>query len=502
VARRYEKVCGLEDGSLVAAIDLVYRHDQPVCGHAFLRRPLPEDPIGDAEALLERALGQEPMRRQDWDELSALLGEHPAVVLRRDDWKQLVRRGLHEMEVSAGLEYLQRAEAMARIAGHPRAGRWVVELVGETLADPQAQVYSESAALLQCCGHPDSAAAVLEVVRAPVSVHALRAALFASSMLVRQRRFPRPLLVELAGRALDYCGDAVLPHRVRRAAADVLLALTPSARRRIAADLHRRPAELNVISVLLGEGRRPREELRALRQRIRQRIGSLGSRDLLEEEPLLSLLDYLTVESNHERHGHALVLMMLLPFGPTVGCAYAAELAECLDAQEAPRAHDCLDVLRCLATGDEADLLVEVATRDRTVAGEETGLAVEACWALGNLKFAARHVEFAEEQVAGAVRAALDGSRPAPGVLLEAWAYALGMRGRTDLLGALPDGAGADEPERAEGAGTAGEAWRAARRYWLDVPDHLRPVAGGSHRPLHGASRRPTNPPVVDRSRA
>ncbi|HET6699470.1 MAG TPA: hypothetical protein VFG88_10310, partial [Nocardioidaceae bacterium] len=101
VARRYEKVCGLEDGSLVAAIDLVYRHDQPVCGHAFLRRPLPEDPIGDAEALLERALGQEPMRRQDWDELSALLGEHPAVVLRRDDWKQLVRRGLHEMEVSA-----------------------------------------------------------------------------------------------------------------------------------------------------------------------------------------------------------------------------------------------------------------------------------------------------------------------------------------------------------------------------------------------------------------
>jgi hypothetical protein len=171
----------------------------------------------------------------------------------------------------------------------------------------------------------------------------------------------------------------------------------------------------------------------------------------------------------------------------------------CVVGLVARGAQDCWLVVRCLATGDEADLLVDVATRDRTVVGEETGLAVEACWALGNLKFAARHVEFAEEQVAGAVRAALDGSRPAPGVLLEAWAYALGMRGRTDLLAELPAAAGVGGPD---GAGEAGEAWRAARRYWLDVPDHLRPVAGGSHRPLHGASRRPTNPPVVDRSRA
>lgn len=501
VVRRYETACGLPTGQLVAAVDLVYRHQQPVAARPVMRRPFPPDPIATAEGLLNIALDGDPMTGGQWDELSALLGELPATLMLNRDWQRLVRRGLHEMEVTVSLEYLQRSEAMARIAGHPRAGVAVTELVASTLSDPTAQVYSESAALLQCCDHPAVTTALLDVTRDPVNVNALRAALFAASTLIRARRFPHPDAVELVGLAVSYCQDRDLPYRVRRAAADVLLSLTPQARRRIAAKLHRQPEDLTVASIVRGEGPRPQAQLRELRHRLRSRIGELAGVEMAEEQSLVRLINYLTAETNDERQSHALVLLMLLPVGPAIGKVYVEELANAIEQADVAAMHESLNVLRCLASADDVELLTDFAVREVPVAKDADPLAVEACWALGNAKFGRRRDDGTDDRIFRAVRQVLDGAVPARPRLLEAWAYALGMRGRQDLLEALP-ARPTGERRRGSVSGECVTAWEAARRWWLEVPSYLLPEAAGArHRPPLGTTTPAADPPALRRTR-
>jgi hypothetical protein len=158
--------------------------------------------------------------------------------------------------------------------------------------------------------------------------------------------------------------------------------------------------------------------------------------------------------------------MMLLPFGPVVGRAYADELRDSIGRGDTAGMHECLGVLSFLAPPDEAPLLAELA--GRSSGGTDAQMAVEASWALGNLRGSTTELTRAEARVADAVRGALANPEHVPEELFAAWAYALGMRGRRDLLRALD----APHPRRPDGT------WEEARRWRLDLPGHLRPGAG------------------------
>lgn len=466
MVQRYERVCNLPEGQLCTAVDLVNRDECHIAPVPALQRPPSPDPVAEAETLLVDALGNVPLTGLGWDRLSALLGDLPAALLLPDQWRDLIRRGLQEVDVSVRLQYLQREEALGRIVGHPRAGEPVVDLVWEVLNDPSAQVYSEAAALLPYCPHPRAVDMLTNIVRHPVNVHALRAGLFISSVMLRDGRMRNQSAVDLVNVALGYCKDTDMPYRVRRSAADVLRALKPDSRRRIAHALDRNPGDLRVTSIADGNGPYPVQNLRAVRRRVRFSLEEQLGPTITDETPLMHLLDYLTVETNDDHRSHALWLLMILPFGPAVGRAYVEELRRALDHRDMLAIHEALSVLCSLAPIDDLTTIVDVAVREHDLpAGDDA--AVEACWALGNAKGTDTGDHTPDRRVEEAVAAVLNQRASAPPRLLEAWAYALGMRGQHDILnrlGSLHD----HQPD---------ETWEKARRWWLDLPPYLAKAA-------------------------
>jgi len=465
LVRRYELVCGYPAGQLVTAVDIVNREAHPVSCTPRLARPPRSDPVPAATRLVRAALDDESLCRAAWDDLSATLGALPAVLLMPEQWTHLLTRGLHEMSLAVGLDYLQRLEAMARLAGHPCAGRHVLALFETALTDPTSQVFSETAALMQYCDHPDAAIVLLKVARHAVNDHALRAALTAAATMLRGRRVEPARALELAQLALDCCRDPDRPYRVRRCAADVLRALTPRARRRIVSDLRSGSTDQALASILEDEGPRPLAQSKALGNRIRQRVQEQLGSDVPGDDDLLRLLRHITVETNDQRRADALELMMLLPFGPVVGTAYADELRDSMARGDVPGMHECLGVLSFLAPAGEASLLADLAVTSWDATDGQ--VAVEASWALGNLRGTSSELTRAEESVAEAVRRSLADREDVPEELYPAWAYALGMRGRRDLLSEL-----VAAPQHHHGRG-----WAEARRWWLELPGHLRSLA-------------------------
>ncbi|MFY0409663.1 helix-turn-helix domain-containing protein [Solicola sp. PLA-1-18] len=464
VVRRYETLCGVSPGRLVAAVDLVHRDDEPHRAAPRLRRPMPPDPVASAEPLLERALADEVMTGSDWDRLSLLVGRLDQVLMPPAQWYALLSRGLVEMAVSVGVPYLQRAESMARLAGHPRASEAAHELVRDVLTDADSQVFSEAAALLKHFAHPGAGEMVVASMRSPVSPNALRASLFAVAGLLRDRRLTSDQAVAAVQVALERCRDQTQPYRVRRSAADVLRALSSSARRRIAVELAQRPEQLAVASIVAGDGPLARETASATRARIVDRLTTRLGLGVDDDVQLVDLLDRLSTETNDDRRANALQLLMVLPFGRTVGQAYVGELEASMVADDPTRVHEALGVLMCLAPGDDLRLLLDLAVRDVSAGRDRDQAAIEACWAVGNAKFAPVDAALVTRRVRGAVDDALAGRRAAPPTLLEAWGYVLGR------LGTLPPLADTPTDE-------SGRAWRRAHRWWTSLPPHVEVAA-------------------------
>ena len=458
ILRRYEVVLALPEGQLLAAVDTLARQEQPVHPAPYLPRPAPDDPGAVALPLLEKALGEGRMHGTDWDELSAVLALLPDALIRPRDAEALLRRGLLELNVSTGLEYALRGEAISRLAGHPRVGPVVFELARATLADPDAQVYSEVVALLNYTGHDGVAELLLHHVEHPVNDNALRAALFTAASQVRGRRMP----AEIAGRVCRaawerLCADDA-SHRVRRSAANLLLAVDQPTRQRLAHTVLARTRNTAAASILHGGSAFHSAAGQRLMTQVRRHlIETLGAP--LEDHPTLRrLLDQSAQDTNEESRGTALTALMLSPVGPTVGAAYGAQLSAALARGDLTTAHEAVGTLCFLVQPGQLDLLTGLAL------GEDADLAVEACWAVGNCPEPDRAAAVSREQRladrAYALAAGADGGAGAAREL-GALAYALGMRGRSDLLA----------------GGPATGPWRQSADWWLDLPGHVRPEA-------------------------
>lgn len=469
LVRRYETVCGLRPGQLTAAIDLIYRDASPVDPAVRLQRPLSDGSIAEAQDLLDSALADRPLSGAQWDHLSGLLEGLPATLMLSRDWSRLVTRGVRELDVAVGLGYLHRSEAMARIAGHPRARRSVVAAVSALLESPDAQVYGEAAALLMYCPDPGVAAVVTNSICQPVNGNALRAGLYIATNLIRQGRIPEPMMRRMWGAAAGNCRDPAQPYRVRRAAADLLSELPPAWRRKFTEQLRGSISTLSSASIVSGNGPYRPEDLRSLEGRIRECLAATFGPAIHEETPLWRLLHYINTEANDERRGHALQVMMLLPFGAAVGHAYVAELSRALERDDLLAVHELLGVLVCLTPADDIGLLGDLAVRSLELPADTDQVAVEACWALGNAQFGPPTDPGLDERLQKAVGQMLEGRASAAPRLQEAWAYALGMRGRVDLVRQL------EVPSGAAGV----DAWAAARAWWCSLPGYLK-TAGTS----------------------
>jgi transcriptional regulator with XRE-family HTH domain len=459
LVRRYEDLCGIPVGNLVTAVDLVYRHERPRVHKPRLTRPLPEDRVAGVAPLLDSCLTGEVMTGSDWDFLSATVAEIPDVLAPRSVWRSLLSRLLTECAAGVGAPYLRRTEAVARLSGHPRGRDAALEVAGDLLTDPSAQVYAEAASMLAYVDHPGTATMLLGALREPVSPNAARAALFATATLLRERRAGPDDAYALVRRAHELATDQEQPYRVRRSAADVLLALTPASRERIAARMRMAPEELTVASIVAGDGPMHPKAVAALRGRVLAHLRQSLGPEAAEDPDLMRLLHMVTLETNDDRRSHALELLMVAPHGPAFGDAYTSELVDAAAARDMVRVHETLAALVCLARPGNIDTLLAIAARQGSLdLGPDA--AIEASWAVGNAALTESDQRAAAAAVRTAVHEAMTDVRPATPSLWEAWAYLLGRQG---LLGEVAGEEGSPGPA----------AWVDAVRWWSEQPGYV-----------------------------
>ncbi|GAA1902779.1 hypothetical protein [Lapillicoccus jejuensis] len=479
VVRRYERTLGLPAGQLTLAADFMARRRDPLRVQPVVARPDRATWPQDVLSLVERALAPERMTGREWDVLSATLAAHPEVLLRGEDWKALLSRVTLESSVTCGLEYSFRAEAAARLAGHPRSGPVLTRLADEALADPTTQIF-ELVGQVQYSDDPGAAEVLVRHLERPeVRESVAWTTLYILTTLARHGRLARPLVVRAGTRALELLRDGERSVRTHRTAAALLDAIDPPTRTLIVSALQSQSRRR--IARIVGEGKAmTAEELSEAGRRVETRLTELYGPRSRWAPPLQDLVRTATGAAHLEARGLALEVLHLLPQGRAVGLAYADELREHVAAHDVVRSDDALARLSWLAQPEDVPFLLSVATdgsldpvttqtaaaavanvRHRTEAGAPTGPSVVAYdGALAEATYAAA-VRLLEDPATGAAT----GGDPGRGFL-----YLLGMAGRFDLLGRL------DTLARRRGASD----WRPGLRWWLELPPHVRPERGGA----------------------
>lgn len=471
LVRRYEQVLGLPEGQLLCAIEIFGRTLVPSRAGSVLR-PREEPDYGLTVGLLERVLSTERMTGLEWEHLSSNIDRMPHALIRVGDWEHLMRRCNQEIGVSLELGFAQRYGAAVRFVRHPRSGPIVAQMAADILRDPAAQLYADIASVLRYSTHPSAAEVLLGQLRAPTNNHALRAAFLALTSIVGSGRAGRRVTVEAVRLAVEHLRDTDRPFRVRRGAANLLRVVDLPGRERLAAGLtvdHQRFA----ASIIM-EGRiRGADELHALQSRVRRSLDLALSSPLQRDQVLARVLSAAMGESNEETNGNALAILMLSPQGRVVGLTYAAELATALTRGDHVTAHECLAVLSWLMQPEALDLLTDLACDPAA----EADLVYEAAGAVGNCPDppgptgSARELRLRDRFAAVVADPAVAGSAEPR---LRGLAYALGMRGRYDLI----DGLAADLASGSLAAASTSVAAKAEAvlAWWQDLPEHVRPT--------------------------
>lgn len=471
LVRRYERVLGLPHGQLLATIDVFSRAVLPARAPAALHPRTDPDLAGTLE-LVERVLGAERLSGIDWFTLSNDLERIPYALIRPADWESLLRRVNDEVGISLELEFALRYGAAVRFVRHPHTGPVVAQLAADVLRDPSAQVYADVASVLRYTSHPAAIAVLLAQLREPINNHALRSALLALTSLVAGARLELPTTVEATRLAIAHLRDTDRPFRVRRGAANLLRAVDLPHRDRLAAGLTSDNQRFAASIILAGRARRA-DEVRELERRVRRSLAQLLSAAHREEPVLATVLAAAIGEANEETSGAALAVLMLSPQGRVVGLTYADELVATLRRGDVVAAHECLTVLSWLMQPEALDPLTGLACDPRI----DADLAYEIASAVGNcleLRGAVRDAR--ERRLSDRLADVVRTPGPAPDVeaRIRGLAYALGMRGRRDLIARLADDLRAGRLT----AATPGAGAKAAEllAWWLRLPAHIAPL--------------------------
>jgi hypothetical protein len=230
VIRAYEDLLGLPAGRLSAAVDTVHQVRSVRPGAPRLdRRFVPDARLtAELDDLLDRCLGDAPVRGADWDGMSARVLAVPHVYLPRTVWSALATRLLAEMSVSRWRGYLHRFEALRRLQGHPVAREAIAAAVAEMVADPASQVVVDPLMLLVHDRH--ATRLLVDEVAAPTSERTLHAALAVCELAADAGRFGGDGAA-LGALARGHLADHGLPAHIRRAATDLAAVLaSPGAR--------------------------------------------------------------------------------------------------------------------------------------------------------------------------------------------------------------------------------------------------------------------------------
>ncbi len=468
LVRRYETVLALPEGQLLAAIDFFSRARNPLRSTATLS-PREEPDVDETLALLERALAEDRMSGLDWDRLSDNLGRMPHAMIRARDWEALLRRGLEELSLSLHLDYAQRSDALARLAGHPRSGAIVAGMAEEVLGQPEAQFYNDTLTLLSFTTHPQAIAVLLGQLHDPTNTSARRACLLVLTTLGRAGRLDRETKSEAAMLAVRHLRDSSQPYRVHRGAANLVRELGPTGSQRLANALT--SEDRRTAALIIRDGRAiSSQAIREAHRRIRAALDVGDGRGSASEPVLNELIETALGDTNEEDRSNALGIIMISPQSRVIGRVHAQAFAHAYARGDHVAVHESLTVLTWMGQPGDLDLFERVALSP--VAPSD--VVMEAGYVVGNtVEAATRRRDDREAAFARRIAEVIATARgEAAADELRGLTYVLGMRGRYDLIGSLIESL---PPQGVDRSSTT-EVARRVLSWWLDIPPHLRPV--------------------------
>ncbi|UDY23731.1 HEAT repeat domain-containing protein [Nocardioides sp. Kera G14] len=179
VVRAYEKILGLERGSLAVPIDSVHsvdRHDLRVAtvvldGQAELENLLEKTFHGSAEG-------------EEWLHLVRLINVSGSVFLRESEWLCLARKLATEQCRAFGLAQLTRVNALRELIQHPRAQRHVLKAIGELILDERVERRVDLIQLVALVSDPHASALILRLLNSDDARIRMGAATAAAAMVV------------------------------------------------------------------------------------------------------------------------------------------------------------------------------------------------------------------------------------------------------------------------------------------------------------------------------
>lgn len=439
--RQYETVLGLPDGQLLAAIDTFARGRHRVMAGPWLRPRRSDSWWRDSMSLIEAADSTERLTGAQWSALTAGLSSEQDALLRQRDWDMLLRRCTLEAGLRTGLEFVLRDEAMARIAGHPRGCAAVVDLVDETLSNPTAAIYAEAAALLFHTPDDRGLPVLLRHLRQPVNESALWGILWTLLALMRQGRLSSQQSVDVGVHAVGLLQDASVSTRVHRAAANLVHAIDPPERARVAAGL-RASSRRRIARIVDQGGALAKDEITLMAREIRTRVAmTLGPRTQMAPT-LDQLITEATAVTGEDSRGNALTVLMLAPQGPAIGSTYAATLRWARRNGHEELVDEALSVLSWLLPPADLPSLLALAADP----GSSPGQVMQALVAVGNCRpapptSATAATALTADAIATEVRdsalRAMTACAADPDSIARGHLYVLGMYGRADLVATL-----------------------------------------------------------------
>lgn len=465
LVRRYELALGLRPHQLLLAIDYVGHLTPPYPVASGPRPPVPDDPAGEAEPLLERALSStDRMDAWQWERLTHLLSAMPNVLLRAGDWEELCERIMLEHSLSRRLRYALISEAAARFASHPRINPVIADRLDRALGDPLRPMYGDVADFALFGGSPLMVDVLLRHLRNPAGEDVLWSCLIVLTSL-DQRGFVdterRNIAVAIAVRIVR---DSSLGYRVRRIAATFIASASGLDRTRAAAALMNtlpRPAREDLSVVLEGSPLSVRQR-RTLVQRARDAVRSAGYP--VDHPTFTRILGIALTEPNEDLRGSALAVLMLIPQGDAVGRAVAGVMIE-QRFTDPVMWHETLSMLAWIAPQEALDPLIAVMLDPKSTPEEGYQAAV----GVGNTDQPDGPSRVArEDRILSYGRARI--SQQAAGVArgpgnVRGVCYVLGMQGRFDAIKSL------DQAARHSGV----QEWSTATNWWLYIPERSRP---------------------------
>jgi len=406
----YEQVLELPPHRLSA----VAQHISPAPAIGTGRKELTPEGHRRLDALVDLTLDGAPSGA-DWLDLADILTEHPTVYMRADIWHDLAARLLAELCRSLGVGYVTRLVTLRTLLIHPVVQHHVVRAIGQFVMDPCSVRVADAVALLQHVPGPKGTPIVMRLLGSdsePIRHGAARAA---AAMLARDDFAPEHLAELETTLPWLLSLDEQATH-----ASEVVRQLPPASQERVRAAVRRPHHGLELV--LKHAEIAPPDVAKSVGGGLATEAQThAGGPSAAEPDHLLQrLVREALFHAHPERRSQAATLLMASGFREGISRACGHLLGSDGGATGVPVAR----LLQwCFAT---RELPIVFGAAVGGVRGPGDGVRVHALHAMGHLP---QRLSVQQAQLLAA------GIGDADQRVVDATLYALGMHGRSDVVG-------------------------------------------------------------------